>query len=194
MNGTPRLRSAFPQTPQANRKTQGHGETPIRVTPHTTVEPRPSVAKSQTAPSPFVPVEFIDAPTQRFYILAIYIGLNSWRFFEAWTDFDELDSTWLFLKWVFIDGIFLLALQTARIPWLEWTFPTTLAIFLLHVVVNIFLVFHIPVCSSAPRHLPLLSVNICLVSIVTSRRLVCGPGESSIRDRALSLRTQSETG
>ncbi|PKY07695.1 hypothetical protein P168DRAFT_330945 [Aspergillus campestris IBT 28561] len=123
MNGTPRLRSAFPQTPQTVR--------------------RP--AQGQHGPVPLVPVEIIDPPSQRLYVVAFYLALNAWRIYESWTASDDLDSTWLFLKWASIDGIFLFGLQALRIPWMEWAFPTTLAIFLLHVAGNIFLMFRIPV-------------------------------------------------
>jgi nucleoporin POM152 len=95
--------------------------------------------------APLVPTGVIDAPSQRLYVVAFYIALNAWRVYESWTASDELDSTWLFLKWASIDGIFLFGLQALRIPWLEWAFPTTLAIFLIHVVGNMFLMFRIPV-------------------------------------------------
>lgn len=97
------------------------------------------------ADAPLVPTGVIDAPSQRLYVVAFYIALNAWRVYESWTASDELDSTWLFLKWASIDGVFLFGLQALRIPWLEWAFPTTLAIFLIHVVGNMFLMFRIPV-------------------------------------------------
>ena len=78
-------------------------------------------------------------------MVAFYIALNAWRLYESYTASDDLDSTWLFLKWASIDGVFLFGLQALRIPWLEWAFPTTLALFLLHVAGNIFLMFQIPV-------------------------------------------------
>jgi nucleoporin POM152 len=78
-------------------------------------------------------------------VVAFYLALNAYRIYESWNASDELDSTWLFLKWVSLDGFFLFGLQALRIPWLEWAFPTTLALFLLHVVGNVFLMFRIPV-------------------------------------------------
>jgi nucleoporin POM152 len=95
--------------------------------------------------TPLVPTDVIDAPSQRLYVVAFYFALNAYRIYESWNASDELDSTWLFLKWVSLDGIFLFGLQALRIPWLEWAFPTTLAMFLLHVVGNVFLMFRIPV-------------------------------------------------
>lgn len=153
MNGTPRLRSAFPQTPQTTQRTRNYGpRTPSFSSPGPR-EPReikttPRVPQNTgPAPTPLVPVDLIDAPSQRLYVVAFYIALNAWRLYESFTASDDLDSTWLFLKWNSIDGIFLFGLQALRIPWLEWAFPTTLATFLVHIVGNIFLMFRIPVCA-----------------------------------------------
>lgn len=145
MSATPRLRSAFPQTPQTRRKTQDGVDTPLKATPRPVKELKPLPTPLSHAEAPLIPFEVIDAPSQRLYIVAIYVALNAWRIIEASRDLDELDSTWLFLKWVFIDGLFLFGLQILRIPWLEWAFPTTLAVFLLHGAVNVFLMFRIPV-------------------------------------------------
>ena len=156
MNGTPRLRSAFPQTPQTTQRTRNYGHTPSFKSPNSreTKEPQTAPRASQqsqnvdASAAPLVPVDLIDAPSQRLYVVAFYIALNAWRFYESWTASDDLDSTWLFLKWNSIDGVFLFGLQALRIPWLEWAFPTTLAIFLIHIVGNVFLMFRIPVCGA----------------------------------------------
>jgi nucleoporin POM152 len=107
----------------------------------------PSTFPTQDASSPLVPFHVIDAPSQRLYVMAFYMALNAWRTYEYWMSSDELDSTWLFLKWISIDGVFLFGLPALRIPWLEWSFSTTLAIYLLHAVANIFLMFRIPVSN-----------------------------------------------
>lgn len=163
MNGTPRLPSAFPQTPQTIPRRRKLFETPSRSQPcdgGDVKSPSKSPAKApkqqsqaqpQTTQAPLIPVELIDAPSQRLYVVAFYLALNALRIYESWTASDELDSTWLFLKWVSFDGIFLFGLQALRIPWLEWAFPTTLALFLLHMVGNIFLMFRIPVGFPSPR-------------------------------------------
>ena len=165
MNGTPRLPSAFPQTPTTIPRRRLF-QTPSRSQPRELPEPRPTprspakVAQPPTNPNanaPLVPADVIDAPTQRLYVVAFYLALNAYRIYESWNASDELDSTWLFLKWVTLDGVFLFGLQALRIPWLEWAFPTTLALFLLHVVGNICLMFRIPVSLSPPAWL----VHIC---------------------------------
>lgn len=145
MNGTPRLRSAFPQTPQTTRGVRSYNETPLGPKSRPATELKSRSARAQTSNSPLIPTDVLDAPTQRFYVVAFYIAFNAWRVYESLSASDDLDSTWLFLKWVSFDGIFLFGLQTLRIPWLEWAFPTTLAAFLLHVAGNIFLMFRIPI-------------------------------------------------
>lgn len=163
MSGTPRLRSAFPQTPKTSRKALGterrhddalatprqNKEAPQREAPAVIREPRGTH-------SPLIPFDIIDAPSQRLYVVAFYIALHTWRFYEYWESSDELDSTWLFLKWVSIDALFFFGLPSLRIPWLEWAFSTSLAVFLLHAVINGFLMFHIPVpIAQLFRHLSL---------------------------------------
>ncbi|PYH41141.1 putative nuclear envelope pore membrane protein [Aspergillus saccharolyticus JOP 1030-1] len=149
MNGTPRLRSAFPQTPQtASRFRDYNSQPPSKPRfPNGVVQnPSVNVAKSPAVTNPpLIPATVIDAPSQRLYVAAFYLLLNTWRVYESWTASDDLDSTWLFLKWAAVDGVFLFGLQALRIPWLEWAFPTTLAVFLLHVAGNIFLMFQIPI-------------------------------------------------
>ena len=164
MNGTPRLTSAFPQTPQTIPRRRKLFETPSRSQPRDGRDGRDRVSPSkspskvpkpqpQAQPlntnTPLVPTNLIDAPSQRLYVAAFWLLLNSWRVYESWTASDELDSTWLFLKWMSVDGIFLFGLQALRIPWLEWAFPTTLAVFLVHMVGNMFLMFRIPVSCPA---------------------------------------------
>ncbi|KAL4919125.1 hypothetical protein BDW62DRAFT_49521 [Aspergillus aurantiobrunneus] len=148
MSDTPRLRSAFPQTPRTTQRTRDYNHSPSRSIPRN-VPPPKSLSQGPSTDlhgsSPLIPSRIVDPPSQRLYIAAVYIALNAWRGYEAWTASDDLDSTWLFLKWASIDGVFLFGLQALRIPWLEWAFPTTLALFLIHVAFNIFLMFRIPI-------------------------------------------------
>ncbi|KAL4945339.1 hypothetical protein BDV06DRAFT_40415 [Aspergillus oleicola] len=147
MSDTPRLRSAFPQTPRTTHKTRDYNRSPSKSIPRNASSISPSkapVADQDRGPA-LIPSRIVDPPTQRLYVAAVYLALNAWRFYEAYTASDDLDSTWLFLKWASIDGVFLFGLQALRIPWLEWAFPTTLALFLIHVVFNIFLMFRIPI-------------------------------------------------
>jgi nucleoporin POM152 len=75
----------------------------------------------------------------------------------------DLDSTWLFLKWVGIDAAFFVALPAFRIPWLEWSFATTFTFWFLHAIANAFLMYKIPI--------PLMSWLGALVKVAYDREL-----------------------
>ncbi|OJD13891.1 hypothetical protein AJ78_05712 [Emergomyces pasteurianus Ep9510] len=151
MNGTPRLRSSFPQTPRTSPRYRPlndvQNSTPLEAQLRSLRNEKPtpvSLERRDTSAS-LIPFSVVDAPSQRLYVVAFYLALNAWRIYEYWTSSDDFDSTWLFLKWVSIDGIFLFGLPALRIPWLEWAFSTTLAVFMVHAVANAFLMFRIPI-------------------------------------------------
>lgn len=171
MSDTPRLRSAFPQTPRRTWATGSQSDTPVfarrPATPKVATPAPVSKLKSLTSMNavpardrtsddatdpPLIPFDVCDAPTQRLYVVAFYLALHAYRFYEYWTSTDTLDATWLFMKFVLLDGVFLFGLPAMRIPWLEWAFPTTLAVFLLHAVMDAFLMFKIPVGSNPSAH------------------------------------------
>ena len=131
MNDTPRLRSAYPVTPQKNER----GGNNVDVT-----------AGPVNTDQPLVPLDILDAPSQRFYVAAVYIALTAWRLYDYYRLVsDQTDSLWLFMKWVSIDGVFLYGLPTFKVPWLEWSSTTMTVIFLLHACLNAVLMFRIPV-------------------------------------------------
>ena len=148
MNGTPRLRSAYPSSPGSAQETyEKHVSSPGSQGPRS---PLPSAAPSQAnPPTPMIPFTLIDAPSQRLYAFLFYAGLNIWRF----TDFfglvtDETESLWLFMKWLAIDSVFLYGLPEFQIPWLQWSSSTTAMLVISHTFMNAFLMFRIPVCLS----------------------------------------------
>jgi nucleoporin POM152 len=162
MSGTPRLGSSYPSTPDSQKRRS----TPASSTSHTGASSQTtdskktlplistSAASTKTANSPLIPVNLIDAPSQRFYVFAVYVGLIAWRLYD-WGNLLEHDgdSLWLFIKWVGTDAIvFLYALPALRIPWMEWSNPVIMAVFLLHAILNGMLMFRIPVGSSNPGH------------------------------------------
>ncbi|KIX01137.1 uncharacterized protein Z518_10203 [Rhinocladiella mackenziei CBS 650.93] len=174
MNETPRLRSAFPSTPQAEhrfRNTHDSNGRPILGSPRTSFSQRPSpITRPAKVPAdatsngaPVIPTEIVDAPSQRLYILTFYVGLTAWRLYNSYNVENDLDSTWLFLKWVGIDAAFFVALPAFRIPWLEWSFATTLTLWLLHAVANVFLMYRIPI--------PVMSWLGALVKVAYDREL-----------------------
>lgn len=147
MNGTPRLRSAYPSSPGLHRRhtrnmcpLQG-----LRALDHRCHQQHPP----RQIPPPMIPFTLIDAPSQRLYAFLFYAGLNIWRF----TDFfglvtDETESLWLFMKWLAIDSVFLYGLPEFQIPWLQWSSSTTAILVISHTFMNAFLMFRIPVCLS----------------------------------------------
>ena len=103
-------------------------------------------AGSAGTDQPVVPLDVLDAPSQRFYVTAVYIAITAWRLYDYYRLVsDETDSLWLFMKWVSIDGVFLYGLPTLKVPWLEWSSTTMTVIFLIHACLNAVLMFRIPV-------------------------------------------------
>jgi nucleoporin POM152 len=179
MNETPRLRSAFPQTPQTGAGRRLQNGTPAKGSKEGSSLPNAPAAKSSDPDAqPFIPFHVVDAPTQRFYAFFIYGLLMAWRFYD-WTTLitEDTESMWNFLKWTGIDAVFLFGLPAFRIPWLEWSTFTTSLLWSLHAVFNVMLMFRIGVrphgiCSlSLPTH----------VCTDTIEFMACGIGEASIR-------------
>ena len=158
MNGTPRLRSAFPSTPRTNPRSQAFNGEPrhSQPSPQSPYNPSkgasPSVKPASNLSSlpassrkTVIPLDIIDGPSQRLLVAGVYVALTAYRIFDCWQVTNELDSTWLFLKWLATDAAFLLILPAFQVPWLEWSFPTTLTVWLVHAVANAFLMYHIPI-------------------------------------------------
>ncbi|KFY03429.1 hypothetical protein O988_01482 [Pseudogymnoascus sp. VKM F-3808] len=147
MNGTPRLRSSYPSTPESQKRTASKipssGGEGSRI-------PLQAISRSARAPTttsqPLIPLTVLDAPSQRLYVCALYIALLAWRLYD-WSNLveDEAESFWLFIKWVALDGIVLYGLPELRIPWLEWSSTATTGIFLVHAIVNGMLMFRVPI-------------------------------------------------
>ena len=151
MNGTPRLRSAYPSTPAS---AQNSSQDPYAVSSGIRagalpVPKLPTLSSSTDhANAPLIPFNVFDAPTQRLYVSAFYVALTAWRFYDySGLVSDQTESLWLFMKWVALDGVFLYGLPGLRIPWLEWSSTTMTVIFLLHALLNGVLMFRIPVCT-----------------------------------------------
>ena len=149
MDQTPQLRSRYPQTPPSshasNRRPRISTETPTsKVADIKTLNP-----SQDTSNGPLVPFDFIDAPTQRLYAVAIYCALGIWKLadFSRLTQ-DEEESFWLFLKWIAFDAAFLFGLPSFRIPWLEWSSMAMTTLFIFHALFDGLLMFRIPVSLS----------------------------------------------
>ena len=183
MNGTPRLRSAFPSTPSS---ASGYG----RFNRDSWTEPRSTSRKGLTGPacndglnSPLIPFNILDAPTQRLYVSAFYLGLTAWRLYDYFELIsDDSDSLWLFMKWVALDGVFLYGLPSLNIPWLQWSSFTMTMVFLLHAITNGVLMFRIPVgFSNRPPFQVFVNLgNILILYIDSARSLVHGSCQNAV--------------
>jgi nucleoporin POM152 len=143
MNGTPRLRSAFPSTPSSRPKARDHDASMSEV-PKTSVALPNLTASTSDASAPLVPFRVVDAPSQRLYITLFYLGLTIWRLYD-FSRLVETDSLWLFMKWVVIDSAFLYGLPALRVPWMQWSSSTITILFLIHGALNAILMFGISV-------------------------------------------------
>ena len=141
MNGTPRLRSAWPSTPQLDQKKVVQNSSPASTRAGSSSLPKP---KAETTPA--IPSNLLDAPSQRLYASLFYLGMTMWRLYNYSTlSSDGTDGFWLFTKWVGIDTAFLYGLSGLNIPWLQWSSSTFTMLFIGHAVTNWMLMFQIPV-------------------------------------------------
>ena len=147
MNGTPRLRSAYPSTPQKGNERNG-ADAPASL-PRL---PLPTLSSPQNDPqAPLIPLNLVDGPQQRLYVAFFYLGLTVWRLCDYYgVVSDETDSLWLFMKWIAIDSIFLYGVPGLKIPWLQWSSTSTMMLFIGHAIFDAILMFRIPVSSDLP--------------------------------------------
>ena len=149
MSGTPRLRSAFPSTPQSTQGNRSYGSAQS-VNNGTQASSKPSALPQQVPETPLIPFELIDAPSQRLFVIGFYGLLTAWRLYDfSSLLFGQADSVWLFMKWVSMDGVFLFGLPALRVPWMEWSSTTMTFVFLMHAVVDSFMIFGIPVSDTS---------------------------------------------
>lgn len=147
MSGTPRLRSSWPSTPGSGRKSpESKDDTKSR-------SPLPDLPESSstttTSHAPIIPVNLIDAPSQRMYTVAAYGLLLVWCLYDWWKLVEEDTTSFgLFLKWTVIHAVFLYGVPQLRIPWLEWSETTSHFALLAHAGLNGLLMFRVPVSQS----------------------------------------------
>ncbi|KAF2466491.1 uncharacterized protein BDR25DRAFT_268409 [Lindgomyces ingoldianus] len=150
MNGTPRRGpGGFPATPQTAARSPGASSPNGSTTSRPNVGmPLPEVPRpaGDSKTGPLIPTTILDAPTQRFYVLAIYVGLWAWRLYDFYTlAIDEEESLALCLRWCFFDMTFIFCLPLFEIPWLEWSNATAFVLFMLHAALDVMLMFRIGV-------------------------------------------------
>ncbi|KAK4542387.1 hypothetical protein LTR36_006844 [Oleoguttula mirabilis] len=146
MDGTPRLRSAFPATPATGRRSTQYGASPGIARLSDRLPDIPALQPTALSPpdEPLIPTRIIDAPQQRLYAFTIWVALWSWKFYDFYNlqESDE-QSLWLFMKWVALDGLWLFGLPGLRIPWLEWSSTTMTLLFCAHALTDGMMMFRI---------------------------------------------------
>lgn len=156
---TPRLPSSFPRSPSTVVRSRRHlPPTPHgRVPPHrigdlaerssttdTKPNPPPDILQNPTGPlPPVIPLDAVDAPTQRLYAVGLFVLLQAWKFYDIagiyTTDGDSISELWFCSKWLVLDGCFFWFLPLLRIPWLTFTPNFTLCTIAILSVFDIFL-------------------------------------------------------
>ncbi|KAI5793910.1 hypothetical protein DFH27DRAFT_602653 [Peziza echinospora] len=147
---TPRLPSSFPATPQpAPRATQQ--ARPIRrpASPQRAQLAGGTPPKGTDAvPGPYIPTHIVDAPTQRFYAITVFVVLQAIKLADLaslWTDdADSVSELWFCIKWVMVDGGFCWLLPFLRIPWLTFHHGTTVLQILALFAVNVWCSYKFP--------------------------------------------------
>ncbi|KAF2278333.1 uncharacterized protein EI97DRAFT_394633 [Westerdykella ornata] len=180
MDGTPRRGpGGFPATPQANRspgaRSAGATFTPTRPNVRS---PLPQVPKvpDQSSSGPLIPTHVMDPAQQRFYAVGLYGLLLAWKLYDFYTlTLDEETSAWEFLKWSFIDMVFVFGLPLFEIPWVEWGNITAALLFILHMGINAMLMFQVGI--------PIQSWIYSLGAYLYSRELAIS--ERSVKPRAI---------
>lgn len=199
MNATPRVRSGgFPQTPgtvaprarreppSPSQQTKAQQQQFQSSRPSLPPAPENRSAAAVAERPPLIPLTVIDAPTQRFYAVAIYIALLAYRFWD-WIYVVEEDagSFLLFGKWLAIDFAFLfIALPSLRIPWLDLSQPVAISVFFAQSVLNWILMFNIQVYWTTwllgvvkifyDRELSISEHNVKVSSILHNSSLIMG--------------------
>ncbi|KAL9098386.1 MAG: hypothetical protein Q9163_005945 [Psora crenata] len=126
--------------------------------------PGPMVGGAASPSAAAIPLNIVDAPSQRLYVSLVYIFLMLWRLYDFLSLYaNDTDGFWLFTKWVGIDTAFLYGLSGLRIPWLQWSSSTFTALFFAHGLLNWVLMFRIP--------FPLLSWLGALTKLLYDREL-----------------------
>jgi len=149
MNGTPRLRSAYPSTPRTTQKDRRRGTAPGPANGPPSPSEKDAKGQVKDDNAPLIPLNILDAPSQRLSVSIFYLGLTAWRLFDYYRLVsNQTDSLWLFMKWVAIDSVFLFGLPALKIPWLEWSSTVMTVLFLAHAVANAILMFRIPVSTN----------------------------------------------
>lgn len=78
-------------------------------------------------PPPLIPLDIIDAPTQRLYLVAVLLLIQAYKLSHFLTPTSQsiqtnpiLDPNWTLYKWITIDILAIQVVKRLRIPRLDW--------------------------------------------------------------------------
>ncbi|KAF1825129.1 uncharacterized protein K489DRAFT_377673 [Dissoconium aciculare CBS 342.82] len=150
MEATPRMRSAFPMTPARSPDSRAR-RFEQQSSSSSSKQPLPQIPTLSAAPStastdPLIPENYIDAPSQRLYAVALWTAIWAWHIYDfSRLQEEDEQSLWLCLKFLFVDGLFLYGLPSLRIPWLSWSTGTMTLIFLGHALIDFMFAFRVSI-------------------------------------------------
>lgn len=146
MNGTPRLRSAYPSTPGSVQRTTPRSSSQDGPTNKPSLPTVPTVPTAIPSTESLIPDNLVSHPTQRLWATSAYAILAIWCLYDWWKLVEEeLTSMGLFLKWSCIFAVYLYGLPQLQIPWLEWSSTMSSAAFCAHALLVGMLMFRVPV-------------------------------------------------
>lgn len=72
---------------------------------------------------PLIPLEIIDAPTQRLYLVAAFILIQAYKtshFLSPGSTIAPGELNWTLWKWILIDTLAIQVIKRLRVPRLNW--------------------------------------------------------------------------
>ena len=145
MNGTPRLRSAFPTSPQKNPNISSSSSPAPVQNGSKVASPSPNSTAGDEDP-PLIPFDVLDGPSQRFSVAVAFALLAVWRLYDRHLAQTEArEALWFFMKWIVIDSAFIFGLPRLRVPWLQWPPWVTYTLFLMLAALDAMLMFDVGV-------------------------------------------------
>lgn len=158
---TPKLQGSFPATPTPQRQQarasgtahapQPGGQQSSRNVPPSASQGNQSIETEEVEPR--IATNVVDAPTQRFYAVTIFLMLQAVKIADiaklyTGDEGDSISELMFCVKWVAIDGLFFWFLPFMRIPWLTFSPSTTFLQIFCFFIINMAISFKYTVSVS----------------------------------------------